>query len=73
MAARFVVAASAGVLASVFGAGLLAVSCREKRLSLDEAVRKSSDLCRRLKEESGSPGLVVAVSVDGVNVFEKGI
>lgn len=42
------------------------------QISLEEAVLKADELCQRVKDESGSPGLVVSVTVDGVLVYSKG-
>lgn len=47
-------------------------SQREK-LSVQEAVEKSHQLLKRRMEEAGAPGLVVAVSVDGVTVWADGM
>ncbi|XP_045173567.1 serine beta-lactamase-like protein LACTB, mitochondrial [Mercenaria mercenaria] len=44
-----------------------------KRLSLSEAIRQSRDLMQRKKDETGSPGLTIAVSVDGKTVWSEGI
>ncbi len=43
------------------------------QISLEEAVAKANELCQRVKEESGSPGLVISVTVDGKSVYSKGI
>ncbi|XP_038077071.1 serine beta-lactamase-like protein LACTB, mitochondrial [Patiria miniata] len=40
---------------------------------LQEAVRRSRDLLRRVKDEAGSPGIVVAVSVDGKLLWAEGM
>jgi hypothetical protein len=45
---------------------------RRKKISFEEATRRAEDLCQQVKDESGSPGLVVSVTVDGVNVFSEG-
>ena len=45
---------------------------RTRKISFEEATRRAEDLCQQVKDESGSPGLVVSVTVDGVNVFSKG-
>lgn len=44
-----------------------------KRISLETAVAEAQKLCQRVKDESGSPGLVVAVSVDGQQVWAQGL
>ncbi|KAK7096086.1 hypothetical protein V1264_005430 [Littorina saxatilis] len=44
-----------------------------KSLSLKEAMEQATDLCQRRKDECGSPGLVVAVSVDGQLVWTQGL
>ncbi|GFR73695.1 serine beta-lactamase-like protein LACTB, mitochondrial [Elysia marginata] len=41
-------------------------------ISLDEAIKKSHIICKQKKEELGSPGLVVCVSVDGMQVYANG-
>ncbi|KAK3803250.1 hypothetical protein RRG08_013833 [Elysia crispata] len=41
-------------------------------ISLEEAISKSQIICKRKKEELGSPGLVVCVSVDGCQVYAEG-
>ena len=41
-------------------------------ISLEEAINRAEKLCHRVKEESGSPGLVVGVSIDGKTVFKIG-
>ena len=43
------------------------------QISLEEAVAKANELCQRVKDESGSPGLVISVTVDGKPVYSKGI
>lgn len=42
-------------------------------VTLEEAVKKTEQLCLRVKDESGTPGLVVSVTVDGKPVLNKGI
>ncbi|KAL8562122.1 hypothetical protein ACOMHN_041957 [Nucella lapillus] len=42
-------------------------------LQLQEAITQATDLCQRVKDESGAPGLVVAVSVDGRPVWTEGM
>ena len=70
-----------GLMAS-FGAAAYFVSCEsstkntlsdDNKISLDEAFRKAEGLCQRVKEESGSSGLVLGVSVDGSDIFTLGI
>ncbi|XP_071098818.1 serine beta-lactamase-like protein LACTB, mitochondrial [Haliotis cracherodii] len=39
---------------------------------LEEAIAKSRDILQRVKDETGSPGLVVGVSVDGKHVWSQG-
>ena len=85
MAARAVVgAAFAG--AALFGSAVYSAQSEKdlgtqnlpelrrtrKKISFEEATRRAEDLCQQVKDESGSPGLVVSVTVDGVNVFSKG-
>lgn len=45
---------------------------RVNPLSLQEAIMQATDLCQRVKDECGTPGLVVAVSVDGRLVWTQG-
>lgn len=40
--------------------------------TLQEAIRKAEQLCLRVKDESGTPGLVVSVTVDGKPIFNRG-
>lgn len=42
-------------------------------VTLTEAIKQSRDLLQRKKDESGSPGLVVAVSVNGRLVWKEGM
>ena len=62
-----------------FRATVCLVECEEppsrslkNEIPFAEAVHKAEDLCQQAKDEYGCPGLVVAVSVDGDNVFERG-
>ncbi|GFO10578.1 serine beta-lactamase-like protein lactb, mitochondrial [Plakobranchus ocellatus] len=41
-------------------------------MSLSRAIQKSQIICQRKKDELGSPGLVVCVSVDGKQVYAEG-
>ena len=74
--------------AAIIGSTLLGstyyiVSCENKRnvtqqlhkrsVVQSENLQKAYDLCNRVKDECGSPGLVVSVSVDGVTVLSRGI
>ena len=88
MANRILHRLVAGVVASTIGTTVYFVSCdanspetelkddslpvRSKEHSLNYAIKKAEELCQRAKDESGSPGLVVGVSVDGVNLFNLG-
>lgn len=49
------------------------VKVNKNGISLDEAIRKAEDLCLKIKEISGAPGLVVGVSIDGKLVYNKGM
>ena len=42
-------------------------------ISLEEAIQKADDLCQQVKDESGSPGLLISVSIDGHPIYSKGI
>ncbi|XP_033725011.1 serine beta-lactamase-like protein LACTB, mitochondrial [Pecten maximus] len=44
-----------------------------KSLTLQEAIDRSRDLAMRIKDESGSPGLVISVSVNGKEVWSEGL
>ncbi|CAG5134366.1 unnamed protein product [Candidula unifasciata] len=44
----------------------------DQRIPLQAAVERTQKLCRRRKEEVGSPGIVVCVSVDGRQVYAEG-
>ncbi|XP_046543740.1 serine beta-lactamase-like protein LACTB, mitochondrial [Haliotis rubra] len=41
--------------------------------TLEEAIAKSRDILQRVKDETGSPGIVVGVSVDGKQVWNLGL
>lgn len=45
----------------------------ESELSLSQAVRQCRDLIQRKKDETGSPGVAIAVSVDGRGVWTEGL
>lgn len=47
-------------------------SSERKKLSVQDAAERSQQLLKRLMEEVGAPGLVVAVSVDGATVWADG-
>ena len=79
MANRILRRAVAGVIASTIGTTVYIVSCDgnpihhgTKDYTLNDAIKKTEELCKRVKEESGSPGLVAGVSVDGINVLNLG-
>ncbi|XP_060083887.1 serine beta-lactamase-like protein LACTB, mitochondrial [Ylistrum balloti] len=42
-------------------------------LTIEEAIIRSRDLAKRIKDESGSPGLAVSVSVNGKEVWNEGL
>ncbi|XP_059145503.1 serine beta-lactamase-like protein LACTB, mitochondrial [Physella acuta] len=42
------------------------------KVSLSEAIDKARELCIRRKDEVGSPGIVICVSVDGRQVYAEG-
>ncbi|KAK3095522.1 hypothetical protein FSP39_015601 [Pinctada imbricata] len=42
-------------------------------LTLNKAIEISRDLVQRIKDETGSPGLVVSVSIDGKEVWSEGL
>ncbi|OWF41272.1 Serine beta-lactamase-like protein LACTB, mitochondrial [Mizuhopecten yessoensis] len=44
-----------------------------RSINLNEAIDRSRDLARRIKDESGSPGLAISVSVDGQEVWSEGL
>lgn len=46
---------------------------KEAAISLQDAIERAKLLCQRVKEESGSPGLSVSVTINGVPVFSKGM
>ncbi len=46
---------------------------QQESVSLDAAIAHARELCLRRKDETGSPGLVVAVSVDGELVYSEGV
>ncbi|XP_069103301.1 serine beta-lactamase-like protein LACTB, mitochondrial [Argopecten irradians] len=46
---------------------------KRKSLTLQEAINRSRDLATRIKDEIGSPGLAVSVSVDGREVWSEGL
>ncbi len=48
------------------------LSRKAEKISLSNAIQVADKLCEQVKNESGAPGLVVAVSVDGVPVYQKG-
>jgi len=79
MAYRILFRVTSGLMASTIGTSVYLVSCDgnspeygKSKITLDEALRKTQELCQRIKEESGSPGLVAGVSVDGINVLNIG-
>ena len=45
---------------------------KDEKITLSDAIQVADKLCEQVKNESGSPGLVVAVSVDGIPVYQKG-
>ncbi|KAJ8311665.1 hypothetical protein KUTeg_011020 [Tegillarca granosa] len=44
----------------------------ESKITLEEAIEKSRDIIQRIKDETGGPGIVVAVSIDGKEVWSEG-
>ncbi|XP_041355824.1 serine beta-lactamase-like protein LACTB, mitochondrial [Gigantopelta aegis] len=72
------------VLAGVLGVKYFVTSssCEEvkrnskvigQKITLQEAIEKGRDLALRIKDETGSPGLIVAVSCDGKQVWAEGM
>lgn len=51
---------------------LLFVPRASSYMEIQDAVKKAEQLCLRLKEESGTPGLTISVTVDGKPVLNKG-
>ncbi|XP_069701662.1 serine beta-lactamase-like protein LACTB, mitochondrial [Periplaneta americana] len=45
----------------------------KENLSISDAITKSRDLAYRLKDEVGTPGLVIGVSINGKTVWTEGI
>ena len=45
---------------------------KDEKITLSDAIQVADKLCEQVKNESGSPGLVVAVSVDGIPIYQKG-
>lgn len=43
-----------------------------KKITWSKAIQAVDKLCEQVKNESGTPGLVVSVSVDGLPVYQKG-
>jgi serine beta-lactamase-like protein LACTB len=39
---------------------------------LQDTIEKARDLCRRVKDERGLPGLVIGVSVNGEKIWDEG-
>ena len=78
MTSRIIQRIVAGVMASTIGTTVYLVACDgnpqncSKGDALNDAIKKAEDLCKKIKEESGSPGLVAGVSVDGTNVLNIG-
>ncbi len=50
----------------------LQINKQQSGITLQEAIVQAEELCRNVKEVSGSPGLVVAVSINGNLVFSRG-
>ncbi|KAK7475774.1 hypothetical protein BaRGS_00032995 [Batillaria attramentaria] len=48
-------------------------SATRRKITLEDAIAEAQQLCQQVKDESGSPGLVVAVSVDGQQVWAHGL
>lgn len=44
-----------------------------KKITWSKAIQAVDKLCEQVKNESGTPGLVVSVSVDGLPVYQKGL
>ncbi|KAF4521214.1 hypothetical protein B566_EDAN010753 [Ephemera danica] len=40
---------------------------------IDDAIKKSTDLLLRIKDQIGAPGIVIGVSIDGKSVWKKGL
>ncbi|XP_062586087.1 serine beta-lactamase-like protein LACTB, mitochondrial [Saccostrea cucullata] len=49
------------------------VTVKARQLSREEIIEKARDIVQRIKDECGSPGLVVGVSVDGQTVWTEGL
>ncbi|XP_061184109.1 serine beta-lactamase-like protein LACTB, mitochondrial isoform X1 [Saccostrea echinata] len=49
------------------------VSVKPRQLSQEEIIEKARDIVQQIKDECGSPGLVVGVSVDGQTVWTEGL
>jgi len=79
MTSRIIQRVVAGVMASTIGTTVYLVACDgnpqncSKGDALNDAIKKAEELCKKIKEESGSPGLVAGVSVDGTNVLNIGL
>ena len=50
----------------------LEINKQQSEITLQEAITRAKELCKNVKEVSGSPGLVVAVSLNGKLVFSTG-
>ena len=73
--------ATATLVASTFGSTVYLESAKKskafasrkvKSITLNEAVEAADKLCEQVKNESGTPGLVVSVSIDGIPAYQKG-
>ena len=51
----------------------LSFNVNKNKTLLAEAIKNTEKLCERVKNESGTPGLVISVSVDGVPVYSNGM
>ena len=73
-------AAAATLVASAFGSTIYLESAKKEVvtpnkpqcITLNEAVEVADKLCEQVKNESGTPGLVVSVSIDGIPAYQRG-
>lgn len=84
MAGRIVkvsLATAATLVASAFGSTIYLESAKTNEcftlskpqgITLNEAVEVADKLCEQVKNESGIPGLVVSVSIDGIPAYQRG-
>ncbi len=84
MAGRIVkvsLATAATLVASAFGSTIYLESAKKDEyfttsklqgITLNKAVEVADKLCEQVKNESGTPGLVVSVSIDGIPVYQRG-